>query len=48
LRRFVPPHPIEAEQSVRRLLLDAWDRIDLVGTDQFYRNDHADFARSAT
>jgi len=39
-----PPHSIEAEQSVLGgLLLDnaAWDRIaDLVGTDDFYRNDH--------
>jgi len=39
-----PPHSIEAEQSVLGgLLLDnsAWDRIaDLVGTDDFYRQDH--------
>jgi len=39
-----PPHSIEAEQAVLGgLLLDntAWDRIaDLVGTDDFYRNDH--------
>jgi replicative DNA helicase len=40
----LPPHSIEAEQSVLGgLLLDntAWDRIaDLVGTDDFYRQDH--------
>jgi replicative DNA helicase len=39
-----PPHSIEAEQSVLGgLLLDnaAWDRVaDLVGTEDFYRNDH--------
>jgi replicative DNA helicase len=39
-----PPHSIEAEQAVLGgLLLDntAWDRIaDLVGTEDFYRNDH--------
>ena len=40
----LPPHSIEAEQSVLGgLLLDntAWDRIaDLIGTDDFYRQDH--------
>jgi replicative DNA helicase len=40
----VPPHSIEAEQSVLGgLLLDnsAWDRIgDLLGVDDFYRDDH--------
>jgi len=40
----VPPHSIEAEQSVLGgLLLDnaAWDRIaDFVGEDDFYRYDH--------
>ena len=40
----VPPHSIEAEQSVLGgLLLDnaAWDRIaDFVNQDDFYRYDH--------
>ena len=40
----IPPHSIEAEQSVLGgLLLDnaAWDRIaDFVGEDDFYRYDH--------
>ena len=40
----VPPHSIEAEQSVLGgLLLDnaAWERItDVVGEDDFYRHDH--------
>ena len=40
----VPPHSIEAEQSVLGgLLLDntAWERIgDIVAVDDFYRDDH--------
>jgi len=40
----VPPHSIEAEQSVLGgLLLDntAWDRIgDLLSVEDFYRDDH--------
>ena len=40
----LPPHSIEAEQSVLGGLLlnnDAWDRIgDIVGDEDFYRDDH--------
>ena len=40
----VPPHSIEAEQSVLGgLMLEniAWDKIaDLIGEDDFYRDDH--------
>ena len=40
----VPPHSVEAEQSVLRgLLLDnnAWDRLtDILQEDDFYRHDH--------
>jgi len=40
----LPPHSIEAEQSVLGGLLlnnDAWDRIgDIVGEEDFYRDDH--------
>ena len=40
----VPPHSVEAEQSVLGgLLLDenAWDRVaDILSTEAFYRHDH--------
>ena len=40
----IPPHSVEAEQSVLGGLMldnDAWDRIaDRIGADDFYRNDH--------